>query len=134
MNSLLITLFVVTPLVVHAQTNPVLDLNNLANYSNQPVPPYITKDNTPANNPLTDAGATLGRVLFYDKQLSADNTIACASWHLQQHAFGDPALAAVIFFPDTGSADSVRPAHIVGLDVGMTAFPVSFSQLSSSGS
>jgi hypothetical protein len=25
-------------------------------------------DNTPADNPVTDAGATLGRVLFYDTQ------------------------------------------------------------------
>lgn len=95
MNSLLIALLVVTPFAVCAQTNRVLDLNNLANYANQPVPSYITKDNTPANNPLTDAGATLGRVLFYDKKLSADNTIACASCHLQQHAFGDPAQASV---------------------------------------
>jgi cytochrome c peroxidase len=93
-RSILVTLFVVTPLVVHAQTHGVVDLNNLANYANQPVPSYITKDNTPANNPLTDAGATLGRVLFYDKQLSADNTIACASCHLQQHAFGDPEQAS----------------------------------------
>jgi cytochrome c peroxidase len=47
-------------------------------------------DNTPANNPLTNAGATLGRVLFYDKQLSRNNTIACASCHHQQRAFADP--------------------------------------------
>jgi cytochrome c peroxidase len=47
-------------------------------------------DNTPAENPLTDAGATLGRVLFYDTQLSKNNTIACASCHLQAHAFSDP--------------------------------------------
>ena len=90
---ILITLFVLTPFV-YAQNNGVLDLNNLATYANQPVPPFITKDNTPANNPLTDVGATLGRVLFYDKSLSADNTIACASCHHQQHAFGDPAQAS----------------------------------------
>jgi cytochrome c peroxidase len=47
-------------------------------------------DNTPQNNPLTDAGATLGRVLFYDRQLSANNTIACASCHQQQYSFSDP--------------------------------------------
>ncbi|MDX2473716.1 MAG: hypothetical protein QNL91_08385 [Candidatus Krumholzibacteria bacterium] len=37
-----------------------IDLNNLANYANQPVPAYITKDNSGAN-PITDEGATLGR-------------------------------------------------------------------------
>src|SRR5262245_12771916 len=31
-------------------------------------------DNTPRDNPVTDAGATLGRVLFYDTRLSANNT------------------------------------------------------------
>lgn len=47
-------------------------------------------DNTPAGNPTTDAGATLGRVLFYDRALSQNRTIACASCHDQAHAFSDP--------------------------------------------
>src|SRR5262245_9205048 len=34
-------------------------------------------DNTPPDNAVTDQGATLGRVLFYDTRLSANNTIAC---------------------------------------------------------
>lgn len=33
--------------------------------------------------------ATIGRVLFYDKHLSKNNTISCASCHIQEHAFGD---------------------------------------------
>jgi cytochrome c peroxidase len=48
-------------------------------------------DNTPANNPITDAGATLGRVLFYDKRLSANQSISCASCHHQALAFADSA-------------------------------------------
>jgi cytochrome c peroxidase len=67
-----------------------IDLANLDNYAAQPVPAYITKDNC-GPNPITDKGATLGRVLFYDKQLSVNNTIACASCHHQQFAFGDTA-------------------------------------------
>ena len=47
-------------------------------------------DNTPPDNPITDAGAALGRVLFYDRQLSKNDTIACASCHLQENAFADP--------------------------------------------
>ncbi len=66
-----------------------IDLNALLNYNDQYVPAYITKDNTPGNNAITNAGATLGRVLFYDKKLSVDNTIACASCHKQSLAFGD---------------------------------------------
>src|SRR5438128_1202431 len=38
-------------------------------------------NNTPADNAITNDGATLGRVLFYDKSLSVNNTIACASCH-----------------------------------------------------
>lgn len=66
-----------------------INLNQLENYSNQSIPNYITKDNTPQNNPITDEGATLGRVLFYDDNLSATNTVSCASCHVQEHAFGD---------------------------------------------
>jgi cytochrome c peroxidase len=47
-------------------------------------------DNTPTDNPVTDAGATLGRVLFYDTRLSANNTVACGSCHAQSRAFSDP--------------------------------------------
>ena len=47
-------------------------------------------DNTPATNPITNAGATLGRVLFYDTFLSANNTTSCGSCHLQQAGFSDP--------------------------------------------
>ncbi len=71
-----------------------IDLNNLPNYANQSIPDYINKDNT-AGNPITDIGATLGRVLFYDKKLSVDNTISCASCHQQEFAFGDPAVASL---------------------------------------
>ncbi len=47
-------------------------------------------DNTPASNRVTDAGATLGRVLFYDTRLSANNTVACATCHQQSRGFVDP--------------------------------------------
>ena len=43
----------------------------------------------PADNPLTAAKVELGRVLFFDKRLSADNTIACASCHMAKFAFTD---------------------------------------------
>lgn len=47
-------------------------------------------DNMPADNLTTDAGATLGRVLFYDVALSANETIACATCHAQADGFSDP--------------------------------------------
>src|SRR5262249_42899017 len=33
-------------------------------------------DNTPRDNPVTDVGATLGRVLFHDTRFSANNTVS----------------------------------------------------------
>ncbi len=78
---------------VEATFGSKIDLNNLANYANQLVPPYITKDNT-GGNPITDRGATLGRVLFYDKNLSSNNTISCSSCHQQANAFSDGAVAS----------------------------------------
>ena len=65
-----------------------IDLNNLFNYENQYIPVYITKDNT-SSNAITDEVATLGRVLFYDKRLSSNNTVSCASCHIQEKGFGD---------------------------------------------
>lgn len=74
-------------------TNPLeglnLDIDNLFNYQLQELPLYINQDNTPDDNPITDKGATLGRVLFYDPRLSTNNKISCASCHQQDHAFGD---------------------------------------------
>ena len=43
----------------------------------------------PADNPVTVQKVELGRLLFFDKRLSNDNTIACASCHLMQHGFTD---------------------------------------------
>jgi cytochrome c peroxidase len=38
---------------------------------------------------ITNAGATLGRVLFYDTKLSLNNTVSCGSCHHQDKAFTD---------------------------------------------
>ena len=70
-----------------------IDPVNLANYASQGKPNYIVKENTGAN-PITNAKATLGRVLFYDKNLSIDNSISCGSCHKQQFAFSDTAIAS----------------------------------------
>lgn len=73
---------------IAAAFNGAIDLESLANYADQPVPDYITKLND-GGNPITDAGATLGRVLFYDTSLSTDGAISCASCHVQALGFSD---------------------------------------------
>jgi cytochrome c peroxidase len=41
--------------------------------------------------------ATLGRVLFYDTQLSVNNSVSCGSCHIQQKAFADLGAASTGF-------------------------------------
>jgi len=72
-----------------------INLDDLFNYETQNIPSYITKDNTPETNQINNEITTLGRVLFYDKNLSENNTIACASCHQQAFAFSDPLTSSV---------------------------------------
>lgn len=74
-----------------------IDLDALLDYEDQEVPTYIVQDNTPPYNEIEDSETTLGRVLFYDKQLSLDGSIACASCHMQEHAFSDPGILSIGF-------------------------------------
>lgn len=72
-----------------------IDPTNLANYASPNLPPYYDGqvaqlDNAPAANNVSDRLATLGRVLFYDRQLSFNRAIACASCHQQAAGFDDP--------------------------------------------
>ncbi|MFO0613800.1 MAG: cytochrome c peroxidase [Polyangiaceae bacterium] len=79
-----------------APDDSVLDLPDTPfSYSGVQLPAHFQssldaqRDNTPADNPITDAGATLGRVLFYDPLLSQNETVSCASCHAQATAFSD---------------------------------------------
>ncbi|MBK7433180.1 MAG: cytochrome-c peroxidase [Chitinophagaceae bacterium] len=85
-----------------------IDPANLANYANQGKPAYVNKDNS-AGRVILDTKATLGRVLFYDKNLSFDNTISCASCHKQEFAFSDTAIAS------KGVAGGVTARHSMRL-------------------
>ena len=44
----------------------------------------------PDDNPLTNEGVELGRFLFYEKRLSGDNSMSCASCHMPENGFSDP--------------------------------------------
>ena len=81
-----------------------------------PIPAWMAPPPVPADNPMTPEKVELGRHLFYDARLSADNTVACVSCHVQDRAFTDnrplaiginneigirnaPSLANVGYFP-----------------------------------
>lgn len=44
---------------------------------------------TPADNPITDAKVDLGRQLFFDKRLSINNSVSCATCHNPKFAMTD---------------------------------------------
>jgi cytochrome c peroxidase len=43
----------------------------------------------PEDNPTTDEKASLGKKLFFDKRLSLDGTVSCATCHDPKKAFTD---------------------------------------------
>lgn len=82
-------------------------LSDYLNFSWNSLPEYVTilypehysssilqNVNTPISNPITNKGASLGRVLFYDSKLSVNNTISCASCHNQSSGFTDSAIVS----------------------------------------
>lgn len=50
---------------------------------------FGTRTYIPADNPTTREGVALGRMLFYEERLSANNKLSCASCHKQEFAFTD---------------------------------------------
>jgi cytochrome c peroxidase len=72
-----------------------IDPANLPEYVAPVLPRHIANitnfDNTPATNRLTNSGATLGRVLFFDRQLSINGTTSCGSCHLASAGLSDTA-------------------------------------------
>lgn len=76
-------------------------------------------DTTPADNPLTDAGATLGRVLFYDTRLSANDSVSCATCHEQHRAFADSRRFSVGFEGKEGDRNAMS---LVNLRYGRAGF------------
>ena len=103
------------PTVDELAITAVLNINprSLPNYANQALPAYyagaVTREVVGLTaNPITDAGATLGRVLFYDTQLSRTNNVSCASCHAQSLAFGDSAQFSVGYEGGLTGAHSMR--------------------------
>lgn len=53
------------------------------------LPAHFPQPRVPKNNPMSAAKVELGRHLFYDTAMSANNTTSCATCHLQELAFTD---------------------------------------------
>lgn len=66
------------------QDDPEPESNFSMNY-----PGYFNDPSIPTDNQLTQARVDLGRMLFYEKILSSDSSVSCASCHKQENAFSD---------------------------------------------
>jgi cytochrome c peroxidase len=69
-------------------------------------------DHSPPDNRVTNAGATLGRVLFYERRLSRNDSTACGSCHLQERAFTDGRAHSVGFEGRTTRRNSLTLANL----------------------
>lgn len=81
------------------------DLRYPANFGNRT---FIPKD-----NPTTVEGVTLGRKLFYETQLSADNSISCGSCHIQSKAFTDGRTKSIGINNQLTSRNSMSLANLL---------------------
>lgn len=94
-----------------------IDPTDLPDYVNQAFPAYYNNaffarfDNTPSDNMITDEGATLGRVLFYDVNLSRNKSVSCSSCHSPGDAFSDSQMLSSGFEGGQTSVHSMRLAN-----------------------
>ncbi|WP_287602863.1 methanobactin export MATE transporter MbnM [Thiothrix sp.] len=80
-------------------------------------PEWVPDPVVPADNPMSEAKVELGRHLFYDKQLSLDNTKACASCHLQDKAFTDGRALPLGIHDTQGVRSAMMLANVAYLPV-----------------
>jgi cytochrome c peroxidase len=73
------------------------------------LPGTYPEPQVPAHNPMSDTKVELGRWLFYDTRLSGNNTMSCATCHLQALAFTDGKSKSV------GSTGTVHPRSSMSL-------------------
>jgi len=70
------------------------------------------QDNTPVGTVSTPVMATLGRVLFYDKTLSVNGQVSCATCHNQAQDLADAARFSKGFDGTLGKAHAMRIANV----------------------
>ncbi len=99
-------LLILLPIIAAAQVLPPPPLTPL------PPPPV------PQGNPITVAKANLGKVLFWDEQLSSSRTTACGTCHIAETGGSDPRSVRGL-----ASATNPGPDGILGNDDDITGSP-----------
>jgi cytochrome c peroxidase len=70
------------------------------------VPDGVLPPIVPPENPLTAEKVELGKKLYFDRRLSADDTVSCATCHDPRHGFAEPRPVSI----GVGGAKGVRNA------------------------
>ena len=70
------------------------------------LPTGVLEPDVPKQNPLTPAKVELGRRLYFDKRLSADGTVSCATCHDPLKGFADGRPVAVGIKNQSGARNS----------------------------
>lgn len=73
------------------------------------LPERVYPPRVPSDNPMSSAKVELGRHLFYDTRLSANETQSCSSCHLQRYAFSDKNRVGI---GSTGEHHTRNPQHL----------------------
>ena len=79
------------------------------------LPDWVPAPSVPADNPMSDAKVELGRHLFYDKRLSADQSMSCATCHQQDKAFTDGQAVAKGITGQVGQRSAMPLANVAYL-------------------
>lgn len=81
------------------------------------LPHWVPPPAVPADNPMSPAKVELGRHLFYDKRLSADGSMSCASCHEQARAFTDGKAVSTGITGQAGTRSAMSLANVAYLPV-----------------
>tara|TARA_B000000460_G_C21511156_1_gene391113 strand:+ start:370 stop:1437 length:1068 start_codon:yes stop_codon:yes gene_type:complete len=94
MKRKVVVILVLSILVVACNKEDAAEEEYLATPVSLEIPPLFEENILPPvipeDNPLSEEGIALGKKLFFDPILSADNTQSCATCHRPQNAFTDP--------------------------------------------
>lgn len=116
------------PSFISSQGEVLLELPaDIVDYEGITIPAHYTvgmENGSPFGNSIvstpdiTNEGVTLGRVIFYDKNISANRTLSCGSCHNQANGFADPIDLSEGFQGATGHRNSLSIA-----DIGLNPYP-----------
>lgn len=76
------------------------------------IPSWLPPPAVPADNPMSESKVELGRHLFYDKRLSRNGSMACATCHEQHRAFTDAKPVGVAFDGTHGRRNPMGLANV----------------------